>query len=155
MLAGMLLLYSQIGTLTFTEVFAEETLHHLATTYAFGNVSWATLCALLIFGGAVGKSAQFPLHVWLPDAMEGPTPVSALIHAATIDSAGVYLVARSLPLCVAETGGTQLSVVSFIGEFTDMLASNIAVAQKDIKRVMAYSTISKLVYMIAALGLVA
>jgi NADH-quinone oxidoreductase subunit L len=152
MLAGMLLLYSQVGTLTFREVFAEPTLHHLATTYAFGNVSWATLCALLIFGGAVGKSAQFPLHVWLPDAMEGPTPVSALIHAATMVSAGVYLVARSFPLFVAVPGGMQLSVVAFIGAFTALFASTIAVAQNDIKRVLAYSTISQLGYMIAALG---
>jgi NADH-quinone oxidoreductase subunit L len=152
MLSGMLLLYSQVGTLTFKEIFAEETLHHLATTYAFGNVSWATLCALLIFGGAVGKSAQFPLHVWLPDAMEGPTPVSALIHAATMVSAGVYLVARSFPLFVAVPGGMQLSVVAFIGAFTALFASTIAVAQNDIKRVLAYSTISQLGYMIAALG---
>ena len=152
MLSGLLLLYSQIGTLTFTEVFAEETLHHLATTYAFGNVSWATLCALLIFGGAVGKSAQFPLHVWLPDAMEGPTPVSALIHAATMVSAGVYLVARSFPLFVAVPGGMQLTVVALIGAFTALFASTIAVAQNDIKRVLAYSTISQLGYMIAALG---
>ena len=152
MLSGLLLLYSQIGTLTFTEVFAEETLHHLATTYAFGNVSWATLCALLIFGGAVGKSSQFPLHVWLPDAMEGPTPVSALIHAATMVSAGVYLVARSFPLFVAVPGGMQLTVVALIGAFTALFASTIAVAQNDIKRVLAYSTISQLGYMIAALG---
>jgi NADH-quinone oxidoreductase subunit L len=152
MLSGLLLLYSQIGTLTFTEVFAEETLHHLATTYAFGNVSWATLCALLIFGGAVGKSAQFPLHVWLPDAMEGPTPVSALIHAATMVSAGVYLVARSFPLFVAVPGGMQLTVVALIGAFTALFASTIALAQNDIKRVLAYSTISQLGYMIAALG---
>jgi NADH-quinone oxidoreductase subunit L len=152
MLSGILLLYSQIGTLTFKEVFAEETLHHLATTYAFGNVSWATLCALLIFGGAVGKSAQFPLHVWLPDAMEGPTPVSALIHAATMVSAGVYLVARSFPLFVAVPGGMQMSVVAFIGAFTALFSSTIAVAQNDIKRVLAYSTISQLGYMIAALG---
>ncbi|MGD9406249.1 MAG: proton-conducting transporter membrane subunit, partial [Anaerolineae bacterium] len=152
MLAGMLLLYSQVGTLTFKEIFAEETLHHLATTYAFGNVSWATLCALLIFGGAVGKSAQFPLHVWLPDAMEGPTPVSALIHAATMVSAGVYLVARSFPLFVAVPGGLQLSVVALIGAFTALFSSTIAVAQNDIKRVLAYSTVSQLGYMIAALG---
>ena len=153
MLSGILLLYSQIGTLTFKEVFAEETLHHLASTYAFGNVSWATLCAILIFGGAVGKSSQFPLHVWLPDAMEGPTPVSALIHAATMVSAGVYLVARSVPLFVAMPGGAQLAVVAFIGAFTALFSSTIAVAQNDIKRVLAYSTISQLGYMIAALGI--
>ncbi len=153
MLAGILLLYSQTGTLSFQELFSEETLQHLATTYAFGNVSWATLCAILIFGGAVGKSSQFPLHVWLPDAMEGPTPVSALIHAATMVSAGVYLVARSFPLFVAGPGGAQLLVVSFIGAFTALFASTIAVAQNDIKRVLAYSTISQLGYMIAALGI--
>jgi NADH-quinone oxidoreductase subunit L len=153
MLAGMLLLYAQTGTLTFQEVFAEETLHQLATTYAFPGMPWATLIALLIFGGAVGKSAQFPLHVWLPDAMEGPTPVSALIHAATMVSAGVYLVARSFPLFVAVEGGVQLTVVAFIGAFTALFASTIAVAQNDIKRVLAYSTISQLGYMIAALGI--
>jgi NADH-quinone oxidoreductase subunit L len=153
MLAGILLLYSQTGTLSFQALFSQETLEHLATTYAFGNVSWATLCAILIFGGAVGKSSQFPLHVWLPDAMEGPTPVSALIHAATMVSAGVYLVARSFPLFVAVSGGTQLYVVSFIGAFTALFSSTIAVAQNDIKRVLAYSTISQLGYMIAALGI--
>ncbi|MGD8794889.1 MAG: NADH-quinone oxidoreductase subunit L, partial [Anaerolineae bacterium] len=153
MLAGILLLYSQTGTLTFREIFSTEMLEHLAQTTAFGNVSWATLTALLIFGGAVGKSAQFPLHVWLPDAMEGPTPVSALIHAATMVSAGVYLVARSFPLFVAMEGGLQLAVVAFIGAFTALFASTIAVAQNDIKRVLAYSTISQLGYMIAALGI--
>ena len=153
MLAGILLLYSQVGTLTFTEIFSQETLEHLAHTYAWGNVPWATLIALLIFGGAVGKSSQFPLHVWLPDAMEGPTPVSALIHAATMVSAGVYLVARSFPLFVAVEGGSQLAVVAFIGAFTAIFSSTIAVAQNDIKRVLAYSTISQLGYMIAALGI--
>jgi NADH-quinone oxidoreductase subunit L len=153
MLAGMLLLYTQTGSLTFQEIFAEDTLHTLAHTYAFGNVPWATLIGILIFGGAVGKSAQFPLHVWLPDAMEGPTPVSALIHAATMVSAGVYLVARNFPLFVAVEGGTQLAVVACIGAFTALLASTIAVAQNDIKRVLAYSTISQLGYMIAALGI--
>ncbi len=153
MLAGMLLLYSQTGTLSFREIFHEETLHTLATTYAWGHVPWATLCAILIFGGAVGKSAQFPLHVWLPDAMEGPTPVSALIHAATMVSAGVYLVARTFPLFVAVEGGTQLAVVAFIGAFTALFSSTIAVAQNDIKRVLAYSTVSQLGYMIAALGI--
>jgi NADH-quinone oxidoreductase subunit L len=153
MLAGVLLLYSQVGTLTFSEIFKQETLEHLAHTYAWGNVPWATLIALLLFGGAVGKSSQFPLHVWLPDAMEGPTPVSALIHAATMVSAGVYLVARSFPLFVAVEGGTQLAVVAFIGAFTAIFSSTIAVAQNDIKRVLAYSTISQLGYMIAALGI--
>ncbi len=153
MLAGMLLLYAQTGTLTFREIFAPETLERLATSMAFPGVPWATLIALLIFGGAVGKSAQFPLHVWLPDAMEGPTPVSALIHAATMVSAGVYLVARTFPLFVAVEGGTQLAVVSFIGSFTALFLGAIAVAQNDIKRVLAYSTISQLGYMIAALGI--
>jgi NADH-quinone oxidoreductase subunit L len=152
MLAGILLLYWQTGSLSFREVFAEETLQTLASTYALGSVPWGTLIALLIFGGAVGKSAQFPLHIWLPDAMEGPTPVSALIHAATMVSAGVYLVARSFPLFVAVQGGTQLSVVAFIGAFSALFASTIAIAQNDIKRVLAYSTISQLGYMIAALG---
>jgi NADH-quinone oxidoreductase subunit L len=152
MLSGMLLLYWQTGSLTFKDIFAPETLHHLAETTAFAGIPWATLIALLIFGGAVGKSAQFPLHVWLPDAMEGPTPVSALIHAATMVSAGVYLVARTFPLFVAVEGGTQLAVVAFIGAFSAFMASTIAVAQNDIKRVLAYSTISQLGYMIAALG---
>ena len=153
MLAGIILLYSQTGSLTFREIFREETLHQLAHTYAWGQVPWATIIAVLIFGGAVGKSSQFPLHVWLPDAMEGPTPVSALIHAATMVSAGVYLVARTFPLFVAVEGGMQLGVVAFIGAFTALFASTIAVAQNDIKRVLAYSTISQLGYMIAALGI--
>jgi NADH-quinone oxidoreductase subunit L len=151
MLAGLLLLYTQTGTMTFQEIFGEETLRQLSTTYAFPGMSWATLCALLIFGGAVGKSAQFPLHVWLPDAMEGPTPVSALIHAATMVSAGVYLIARSFPLCVAG-GSSAMSVVALVGAFTALFASTIALAQNDIKRVLAYSTISQLGYMFAALG---
>jgi NADH-quinone oxidoreductase subunit L len=153
MLAGILLLYAQTGTLTFREIFSDATLQQLANTYAWGSVPWATVIAVLIFGGAVGKSSQFPLHVWLPDAMEGPTPVSALIHAATMVSAGVYLVARTFPLFVAVEGGLQLAVVAFIGAFTALFASTIAVAQNDIKRVLAYSTISQLGYMIAALGI--
>jgi NADH-quinone oxidoreductase subunit L len=153
MLSGMLLLYTQTGSLTFKEIFSTDMLHKLATTYAFGQVPWATVIAILIFGGAVGKSAQFPLHVWLPDAMEGPTPVSALIHAATMVSAGVYLVARTFPLFVAVEGGTQLAVVAFIGAFTALFSGTIAVAQNDIKRVLAYSTISQLGFMFAALGI--
>jgi NADH:ubiquinone oxidoreductase subunit 5 (subunit L)/multisubunit Na+/H+ antiporter MnhA subunit len=106
--------------------------------------------ALLIFAGAMGKSAQFPLHVWLPDAMEGPTPVSALIHAATMVNAGVYLVARVNPLF----GHAQeaMVVVAAIGIFTAILAASIALTQTDIKRVLAYSTLSQLGYMFAALG---
>jgi len=153
LLAGMLLLYIQTGTLTFKEIFSPEVLEQLATTYAFGQVPWATVIAILIFGGAVGKSAQFPLHVWLPDAMEGPTPVSALIHAATMVSAGVYLVARTYPLFVAAEGGAQLAVVAFIGAFTALFAGTMAIAQNDIKRVLAYSTISQLGFMFAALGI--
>ncbi len=106
--------------------------------------------ALLLFAGAVGKSAQFPLHVWLPDAMEGPTPVSALIHAATMVNAGVYLVARLNPIFGAVPG--VMVVVAAIGIFTAILAASIAFTQTDIKRVLAYSTLSQLGYMFAALG---
>jgi len=109
--------------------------------------------AILIFFGAIGKSAQFPLHVWLPDAMEGPTPVSALIHAATMVSAGVYLMIRMFPLVQAVEHGPALSFIAFIGAFTALFSASIAVAQNDIKRVLAYSTISQLGYMFAALGI--
>ena len=157
MLLGMLFLYTQVGHLTFEHIFSHETLHMLAeaevTLPLVGTLPVATVIAILIFGGAVGKSAQFPLHVWLPDAMEGPTPVSALIHAATMVSAGVYLVARMFPLFSIVEHGPQLGVVAFIGAFTALFASTIAVAQNDIKKVLAYSTISQLGYMIAALGI--
>ena len=157
MLAGLLLLYNRTGELSFFHIFKPETLHMLAETTVtvplLGTMPWASLIAILIFGGAIGKSAQFPLHVWLPDAMEGPTPVSALIHAATMVSAGVYLVARMFPLFGAVEAGPQLGLVAFIGAFTAIFASTIAVAQNDIKRVLAYSTISQLGYMIAALGI--
>ena len=106
--------------------------------------------ALLLFAGAMGKSAQFPLHVWLPDAMEGPTPVSALIHAATMVNAGVYLVARANPLFAAAPDA--MVIVAGIGIFTAILAASIAMTQTDIKRVLAYSTLSQLGYMFAALG---
>jgi NADH-quinone oxidoreductase subunit L len=108
------------------------------------------LVALLVFAGAMGKSAQFPLHVWLPDAMEGPTPVSALIHAATMVNAGVYLVARANPLFATSTDA--MVIVAAIGIFTAILAASIAMTQTDIKRVLAYSTLSQLGYMFAALG---
>ena len=108
------------------------------------------MIALLVFAGAMGKSAQFPLHVWLPDAMEGPTPVSALIHAATMVNAGVYLIARANPIFASAPGA--MVVVAGIGIFTAILAASIAMTQTDIKRVLAYSTLSQLGYMFAALG---
>jgi NADH-quinone oxidoreductase subunit L len=111
---------------------------------------FVTAVCLLLFCGAVGKSAQFPLHVWLPDAMEGPTPVSALIHAATMVTAGVYLVARAMPLFIHAP--TAQLVVACIGGFTALLAALIALTQNDLKRVLAYSTISQLGYMFLALG---
>jgi NADH-quinone oxidoreductase subunit L len=120
------------------------------TPFFFGQSVFVTVTALLIFSGAVGKSAQFPLHVWLPDAMEGPTPVSALIHAATMVAAGVYLVARAF--FVFHASGSALVVVACIGAFTAFLAATIAVVQSDIKRVLAYSTISQLGYMMLGLG---
>ncbi len=117
-------------------------------TLPFASQGWLTAAGILLFCGAVGKSAQFPLHVWLPDAMEGPTPVSALIHAATMVAAGVYLVARLFPLMTADA----LLVVAYIGAITAFIAATIAIAQNDIKKVLAYSTISQLGYMIMALG---
>ncbi len=140
---GMLLLYFQTGSLTFETIFEE--VNHLPPNIVL-------VAGLLIFAGAVGKSAQFPLHVWLPDAMEGPTPVSALIHAATMVAAGVYLVARTFPIFTAVQGHLALFPVAIIGAFTAFFASTIAVAQNDIKRVLAYSTISQLGYMMTALG---
>jgi NADH-quinone oxidoreductase subunit L len=118
-----------------------------ANTAALG--ASATLAGLLIFCGAMGKSAQFPLHVWLPDAMEGPTPVSALIHAATMVAAGVYMLCRSLFLFDHDA----LQVISYIGGFTALLAALMAVQQNDIKRIIAYSTLSQLGYMVMAVGL--
>jgi NADH-quinone oxidoreductase subunit L len=159
MLLGIAYLYYATGTLTFREIFTEEVLHTLATVPSgFLGFSAAGLIGLLLFIGTVGKSAQFPLHVWLPDAMEGPTPVSAMIHAATMVSAGVYAVVRMFPLITA--GWTEgmllnptMTVIAFIGAFTAIFAATIAVAQNDIKRVLAYSTISQLGFMIAALGI--
>ena len=159
MLLGIVYLYYATGTLTFREIFTEETLHTLASVPGgFLGLSAAGLIALLLFIGTIGKSAQFPLHVWLPDAMEGPTPVSAMIHAATMVSAGVYAVIRMFPLITAGwTEGMPLNptmtIIAFIGAFTAIFAATIAVAQNDIKRVLAYSTISQLGFMIAALGI--
>jgi NADH-quinone oxidoreductase subunit L len=159
MLLGVAYLYSMTGTLSYRAIFYnEEVLHQLATTSApiFG-MSAAGLIGLLLFIGTVGKSAQWPLHIWLPDAMEGPTPVSAMIHAATMVSAGVYMVIRIFPLFTADWTGhsltTTMSIIAFIGSFTAIFAATIAVAQNDIKKVLAYSTISQLGFMIAALGM--
>jgi NADH-quinone oxidoreductase subunit L len=120
---------------------------NFSSLQAFGIMS--TMAGLLIFCGAAGKSAQFPLHVWLPDAMEGPTPVSALIHAATMVAAGVYMLCRTFPLFNPET----LEIIAYIGGFTALLAALIAVQQNDIKRIIAYSTLSQLGYMVMAVGL--
>ena len=138
---GIMAIWTQVGTLNMQAVFEKVgTIPH----------EWQIAIALLLFCGAVGKSAQFPLHVWLPDAMEGPTPVSALIHAATMVNAGVYLVARCNP--IFGTAPEVMVVVAAIGIFTAILAASIAFTQTDIKRVLAYSTLSQLGYMFASLG---
>ncbi len=152
MLLGIAYLYSATGTLSFREIFTETILHTLATVPSgVLGLSAAGLIGLLLFIGTIGKSAQFPLHVWLPDAMEGPTPVSAMIHAATMVSAGVYAVVRMFPLISLDA--QTMTIVAFIGAFTAIFSATIAVAQNDIKRVLAYSTISQLGFMIAALGI--
>jgi NADH-quinone oxidoreductase subunit L len=153
--AGLALLYSYTGTLTFRQIFQPEMLEHLQAVRLVGLPA-VTVIALLAFGGAIGKSAQFPLHVWLPDAMEGPTPVSALIHAATMVAAGVYLVARMLPLFIAgfaTADAPALQAVAIIGAITAFFGATIGLAQDDIKRVLAYSTVSQLGYMMMGLGM--
>ncbi len=160
---GIVWLYSQTGTLLFYNNGA-GCLEPAAITHLLSQTTTIGLCvatgiALLIFCGAVGKSGQFPLHVWLPDAMEGPTPVSALIHAATMVAAGVFLVARVYPLMAAHNGlagvlttSTALQAVTWIGAITALFGALIAVAQFDIKRILAYSTVSQLGYMMMGLG---
>ncbi|MHC1783329.1 MAG: NADH-quinone oxidoreductase subunit L [Anaerolineaceae bacterium] len=159
MLLGLAGLYSVTGTLNYRDIFANpELLEQIAATGSgVLGLSVAGLLGLLLFIGTVGKSSQFPLHIWLPDAMEGPTPVSAMIHAATMVSAGVYMAIRIFPLLSAgwEAGSpltTPLMVLAVIGSFTAFFAASIAIAQNDIKRVLAYSTISQLGFMIASLG---
>jgi NADH-quinone oxidoreductase subunit L len=156
LILGMVYLYAQTGTLNFHAIMHnEEVLNSLAATPAvlgFG-ISAAGLIALLIFGGTVGKSAQFPLHVWLPDAMEGPTPVSAMIHAAAMVSAGIFMLLRFFPLMqAAGIPGPESTIIGLIGAFTAFMGATIAVAQYDIKRVLAFSTISQLGFMVAAVG---
>ena len=162
LMLGLVYLYWMTGTLNFHDIMHnEEVLKQLASTPAvlFTGLSAASLISLLIFGGTVGKSAQFPLHVWLPDAMEGPTPVSAMIHAATMVSAGILLLLRVFPLLHttlpvgAENGtSTAFMIIGLIGAITAFLGATIAVGQYDIKRVLAFSTISQLGFMVAAVG---
>jgi len=150
-LIGLIILWNAGGTLQLSDLFQQAASHTggLWTSSLLGQpvLFWACLC---MFGGAVGKSGQFPLHVWLPDAMEGPTPVSALIHAATMVAAGVYLVARTYPLF--EAVPQALVVVAIIGGFTAIFAASMGLASNDIKRILAYSTVSQLGYMMLALG---
>lgn len=153
MLLGIVWFYRAFGTLNFSEAFSAHSLEEAAAR--IGAVSLGVM-ALLIFTGTVGKSAQWPLHVWLPDAMEGPTPVSAVIHAAAMVSAGVYLIVRIFPLIAVGMGPEGSPAVSLtiagIGAFTALMAATIAVAQYDVKGVLAYSTISQLGFMVAAIG---
>jgi NADH-quinone oxidoreductase subunit L len=142
-LLGILVVWTALGSLNFSTL--QQTL--IANPTALGAI--ASIAGLLIFCGAMGKSAQFPLHVWLPDAMEGPTPVSALIHAATMVAAGVYMLCRIIFLL----DPTALHVIAWIGGFTALLAALIAIQQNDIKRILAYSTLSQLGYMVMAVGL--
>jgi NADH-quinone oxidoreductase subunit L len=161
LLLGMVWLYSQTGTLLFYDAghgcLEQSALARLVAQTTSVGMAVSTGIALLIFCGAIGKSGQVPLHVWLPDAMEGPTPVSALIHAATMVAAGVFLVARVYPLMAAHPAGVAsvpgaLHVITWVGVITAVFAASIAVAQTDIKRVLAYSTISQLGFMMLGLG---
>src|SRR6058998_436195 len=140
---GIVMLWSATGTFEFRALFAKAQEHALAIE-GLGTIMF------LVYLGAVGKSAQFPLHVWLPDAMEGPTPVSALIHAATMVTAGVYMVARAYPLFALVP--SVLMLIAWVGAFTALLAATMACVERDIKRVLAYSTVSQLGYMMAANG---
>ena len=143
MFIGIMILFFTIGTFQIDGLIEGVRIGAFA-----GNMGLLTIAGILVFMGAVGKSAQFPLHIWLPDAMEGPTPVSALIHAATMVAAGVYMVVRIFPIL---TPGA-LEFIAVIGGITAIMAAIIAITQNDIKRVLAYSTVSQLGYMIMALG---
>ncbi len=160
MLLGIALLYTQAAhpQLPRDPVQRSNCSIHLANTPSgFFGLSVAGLAGILLFIGTIGKSAQFPLHVWLPDAMEGPTPVSAMIHAATMVSAGVYMIIRMFPLMAAGMEHGHLTdpmqAMAIIGSITALFAATIALAQNDVKRVLAYSTISQLGFMVAALGI--
>ncbi len=151
-LLGIAAILMYFNTLDYSTVFSTVSEHKDLTIEILPGLSWSviTVICILLFIGAVGKSAQVPLHVWLPDSMEGPTPISALIHAATMVTAGVYMVARMSPLF--EFSNTALSVVMVIGGTTALFMGFLGVIQSDIKRVIAYSTLSQLGYMMAALG---
>jgi NADH-quinone oxidoreductase subunit L len=154
---GLLLVWYSFGSLNYHDIFpaaheaANQTINLLSPLGGVWDVSLFTLICLLLFTGAIGKSAQVPLHVWLPDAMEGPTPISALIHAATMVTAGVFMVARLAPLY--NLSPTAMQVVALVGAATMVVGATIALTQTDIKRVVAYSTVSQLGYMVMACGL--
>ena len=145
MFIGMMMLFAKFRTLS---LYGDEGIFALASNLTTGDITWLSIAGVLIFCGAVGKSAQIPLHTWLPDAMEGPTPVSALIHAATMVAAGVYLTARMFPILTADSS----LVIAYVGGITALVAATIAIVRFDIKRVLAYSTISQLGYMMLAIG---
>ncbi|ESS11073.1 MAG: NADH dehydrogenase subunit L [uncultured archaeon A07HR60] len=156
-LIGVVAVFTTFGTAAFAgpdsfPILAEQALAgELAVrTFGLATETWFTVIGLLVLGGVVGKSAQFPLHTWLPDAMEGPTPVSALIHAATMVAAGVYLVARMFGFYVQTP--TTLAIIAFIGGFTALFAASMGLVKDELKQVLAYSTISQYGYMMLALG---
>jgi NADH-quinone oxidoreductase subunit L len=144
MFTGIMILFATFHTFTFDTIFEAMKSGNIP----MGSEAWLTAAGILIFCGAIGKSAQFPLHVWLPDAMEGPTPVSALIHAATMVAAGVYLITRTFAMMTADA----LMFITYIGAITAFISATIAIAQNDIKKVLAYSTVSQLGYMVMGLG---
>ena len=145
MFIGMMMLFAEFRTLS---LYGDGGIFEAVRTLESGQILWLSIAGILIFCGAVGKSAQVPLHTWLPDAMEGPTPVSALIHAATMVAAGVYLTARMFPIL---TPSSSL-VIAYVGGITALVAATIAIVRFDIKRVLAYSTVSQLGYMMLAIG---
>ncbi|MCY3740401.1 MAG: NADH-quinone oxidoreductase subunit L [Candidatus Poribacteria bacterium] len=145
MFVGMMMLFTKFKTLS---LYGDNGIFALAANLNTGDMVWLSIAGVLIFCGAIGKSAQMPLHTWLPDAMEGPTPVSALIHAATMVAAGVYLTARMFPILTE----TSSLVIAYVGGITALVAATIAIVRFDIKRVLAYSTISQLGYMMLAIG---
>ncbi|MCB0035795.1 MAG: NADH-quinone oxidoreductase subunit L, partial [Anaerolineales bacterium] len=153
MLMGIVFFYRTFGTLSFSQALSPESLAAAADSLVLGTVGLG-LMAVMIFTGTVGKSAQFPFHVWLPNAMEGPTPVSAVIHAAAMVSAGIFLLLRIFPLIAVGLEANPIFgiIIAGIGAFTALMAATIAVAQNDVKGVLAYSTISQLGFMVAAIG---